>query len=127
MTREEEIEAQFRFLSTQTNKNFRFESLLSSYVTKFGMWVDPCHPKVMKMLEAPRTQIIIYDNAYPITSYSVDMYGTSNLWHLIVSCSGFLHPHCIPRGHTFKVPTYQTIVNVMKEKQESLRGKVIEF
>lgn len=127
MNKQEQIDKQFQALSTQTSKTYRFETLLQTYIAADRAWVDPFSPKMMKLLDAPRTQFIVYDNAYPITSYSSKLYGISNLWHLIVSCSGYIHPHIIPRGHTFKVPTLEAIIRTMKEKEENLRGKVVVY
>jgi len=127
MNRQERIDQELQIFSTQTNRNYRFETLLQSYIAADNTWVDPFSPKMMRLLNAPRNQFIIYDKAYPITSYSYKLYGTTNLWHLVVSCSGYIHPHIIPRGHTFKVPTLATIVATMKEKEENLYGKVVVF
>ena len=116
----ENIEHFFTFLASTTHKPYR----LSSTLQVEAGWINPCDPKFIKMLKLPRPIEYFYTGE-AITSISHRVYSTTSLRYLVMACSGYLHPHEIPRNVSIQLPDPTNVDLVLQEPKESNIGKMI--
>lgn len=124
---EDQLNAAYRLLSP----NFTPQYLINKYFPEadYGnehKWVDLHSNLVMNLLKLPREGELIYHNAKPVTTHSQIYYNTVSLWWLIVACSDYVHPHCIPTNTLIKVPVLNVISSYLsKDVNVGLSGKII--
>lgn len=123
---QEQLENVYQIISPNCNPKFLLEKFFPE--AEFGdidKWVDVHSKAVNGILALSRDDSIIYNNSKPITTHSQEKYGTVSLWWLIVFCSNYLHPHCIPTGEQIAIPSLVTINSYLTVANTGLSGKTI--
>lgn len=111
--------------------NYSSQYLLEQYfpVADYGdenKWVDIHNKLIMNLLKLPRQGSLLYNNAKPVTTHSYSYYGTVSLWWLIIYCSDYVHPHCIPNNTIIKVPLLNVVSSYLSNDVDTgLSGKTI--
>ncbi len=129
ITTQEQLDAVYKILSPNCVPQY----LLNRYFPEadYGddtKWVDLHNKLIMNLLKLPRDGELLYQNSKPITTHSQQFYGTTSLWWLIIACSDYVHPHCIPTNSTIKVPVLNIINSYLsKDINTGLSGKIITF
>lgn len=114
------LEAAHRFISSGVNEILRMSSVLRAE----DGWINPCDPKFIKLLKLPRSiEYIHFGDS--LTSVSGMYYKTTSLWYLVLACSGYLHPHQIPRNTSIFLPTRMNVLTALEEQPETNVGKTI--
>lgn len=114
------LEAAHKYISSGVNQDLR----LSSVIRPENGWVNPCDVKFVKLLKLPRPiEYVHFGDA--LTAVSGMYYRTTSLWYLVLACSGYLHPHQIPRNTTIHLPTRVSVMTALEEQPKSNVGKTI--
>lgn len=127
-TKEEVIENALNYFSTGRHASFSMRAFMDSYQGDDGKWwVDPFDPRMVALLKLPRTQRVLYDGRFPITTFSSRVYGNTSLWMLVLLCSGYIHPHQIPANSYIRLPTVERVAALLNNSSESkgLQGQTI--
>lgn len=120
LEKEQAIEKALRTISSGYQKSYSLSSILRSDAG----WTNPCDPKFITLLKLPRVVEYTY-RGESITYASYKVFRTTSLWFLVVACSGYLHPHQIPRNAIINLPSVQSILTAIQAKVESNVGKTI--
>lgn len=124
---EETQKIYYKLLSTQSTFNYLIQQYFD--IADFDedqQWINIHSPKVMSLLRLPRTLPATFNNSIPVTTQSNKLYGTTSLWWLIIMCSDYVHPSCIPTGTIIMLPTAEQIQSqLVEETYNGLRGQIV--
>ena len=116
----------YPYISTRVDTKFLISELFESLEYAEGeYWLNIHDKRVETLLKLPRSVNITYTGDKNVTTLSYETYGTTSLWWLIVTCSGYTHAHEIPYNTDISVPEFLVIQSTFEKVYTGLRNKVI--